>query len=71
MTTASRFPDTGETDLPRELVDLAQKIAELPEPLQKDLEVSYSRVVESVRRRRRILALVQECSRSCVSTSSI
>lgn len=60
MTTAPRFPDTGESDLPRELVELAQKIAELPEPLQKDLETAYSRVVESVRRRRRILALVQE-----------
>ena len=60
MTTTPRFPDTGESDLPRELVDLAQKIAELPEPLQKDLESAYSRVVESVRRRRRILALVQE-----------
>ena len=60
MTTKPRFPDTGESDLPRELVDLAQKIADLPEPLQKDLETAYSRVVESVRRRRRILALVQE-----------
>lgn len=60
MTTPPRFPDTGKGDLPRELVDLAQKIAELPEPLQKDLETAYSRVVESVRRRRRILALVQE-----------
>lgn len=60
MTTTPRFPDTGESDLPRELVDLAQKIAELPEPLQRDLETAYSRVVESVRRRRRILALVQE-----------
>lgn len=60
MTTTPRFPDTGESDLPRELVDLAQKIADLPAPLQKDLETAYSRVVESVRRRRRILALVQE-----------
>ncbi len=60
MSTTPRFPDTGENDLPRELVDLAQKIADLPEPLQKDLETAYSRVVESVRRRRRILALVQE-----------
>lgn len=62
MTTKPRFPDTGESDLPRELVDLAQKIADLPEPLQKDLETAYSRVVESVRRRRRILALVQEAA---------
>ena len=60
MSTKPRFPDTCETDLPRELVELAQKIAGLPEPLQRDLESSYSRVVESIRRRRRILALVQE-----------
>ncbi len=60
MATTPRFPDTGESDLPRELIDLAQKIADLPEPLQKDLETAYRRVVESVRRRRRILALVQE-----------
>ena len=60
MITKSRFPDTGDSELPRELTDLAQMIATLPEPLQKNLEASYSRVVESVRRRRRILALVQE-----------
>lgn len=60
MMTKPRFPDTGESDLPRELIDLAQKIAGLPEPLQRDLEASYGRVVESVRRRRRILSLVQE-----------
>jgi len=60
MITKSRFPDTGDSELPRELTDLAQKIAALPEPLQKNLEESYGRVLESVRRRRRILALVQE-----------
>ncbi len=60
MTTKPRFPETGESELPRELVELAQKIASLPEPLQHELESSYCRVVESVRRRRRILALVQE-----------
>ena len=60
MSIKPRFPDTGESDLPRELVELAQHIATLPEPVQADLEMSYSRVVESVRRRRRILALVQE-----------
>ncbi|MCX7423140.1 MAG: transcriptional regulator [Planctomycetia bacterium] len=60
MTNQPRFPDAGESDLPRELIELAQKIAGLPEPLQRDLEASYGRVVESVRRRRRILSLVQE-----------
>lgn len=60
MTTKSRFPDSGENDLPRELVDLAKAIAVLPDSQQKDLEGIYVRVVESVKRRRRILALVQE-----------
>ena len=67
MVTQSRSPESqhsassfGETELPREMSDLAEKIAALPEPLQRDLQVSYNHVVESVRRRRRILALVQE-----------
>lgn len=60
MTTNSRFPDSGENELPRELIDLAKAIAALPEAYQKDLEGIYSRVVDSVKRRRRILALVQE-----------
>ena len=60
MTTQQRFPDTGENDLPRELVELAQQISDLPTPLQRDLEESYGRIVNSIRRRRRTLALVQE-----------
>lgn len=60
MSTKPRFPDTCENDMPRELVELAQKISTLPDSMQQDLEASYVRVVESVRRRRRILALVQE-----------
>lgn len=60
MATKPRFPDSGENDLPRELVDLAKAIAALPDSQQRDLEGIYGRVVESVKRRRRILALVQE-----------
>ena len=60
MNSTSRFPETGESDLPRELVDLAKAIAALPEHHQQDLEPVYTRVVDSVKRRRRILALVQE-----------
>lgn len=60
MNPNDRFPDSGENDLPRELVDLAKTIAALPEEYQSDLEPVYSRVVDSVKRRRRILALVQE-----------
>lgn len=60
MNPTSRFPDSGENDLPRELVDLAKVIASLPEEYQSEMEPVYSRVVDSVKRRRRILALVQE-----------
>ena len=56
----TRFPDSGENDLPRELVDLARAIAALPDEQQTELEGVYMRVVDSVKRRRRILSLVQE-----------
>jgi hypothetical protein len=60
MSTQSRLPDGPADELPRELIDLARNIASLPAGFQGELETSYSRVVEAVRRRRRILALVQE-----------
>ncbi len=60
MSLKSRLPDVGEAELPRELIDLAKQIAALPDPVQKDLDVCYGRVVEAVKRRRRILTLVQE-----------
>lgn len=56
----SRLPETDENSLPRELVELARQIATLPGPPHKDLDLAYDRVVESVKRRRRILTLVQE-----------
>ena len=60
MTSQSRFPDSVIQGLPRELIELARQISALPPEHQSDMEESYNRVVESVRRRRRILALVQE-----------
>ncbi|MCH7988512.1 MAG: transcriptional regulator [Planctomycetes bacterium] len=60
MTSQSRIPESVSQELPRELIDLARNIAALPIEQQLELEVTYNQVVESVRRRRRILALVQE-----------
>lgn len=60
MTKPPRFPDQETEQLPRELIDLARHIAALPTEQQRDLEEAYNRVVDSVRRRRRILSLVQE-----------
>ena len=60
MNDSTRLPDTLTEELPREIVDLARYIAALPDAMQPDLESAYLRVVDSVRRRRRILSLVQE-----------
>jgi hypothetical protein len=59
-TNKQRFPETSDSDLPRELVDLAKVIGALPDDFQDELEPVYGRVVDSVKRRRRILSLVQE-----------
>jgi len=59
MNVNSRFTD-DDNELPREVIDLAKHIAALPPELQPDLEVAYNRVIDSIRRRRRILSLVQE-----------
>jgi hypothetical protein len=56
----SRLPDNPPDELPRELIDLARSIAALPANSQPELETAYIRVVDAVRRRRRILSLVQE-----------
>ncbi|MFQ5731806.1 MAG: transcriptional regulator [Planctomycetaceae bacterium] len=60
MNDRTRLPESQQNDLPREIIDLARYIAALPADLQVDLEGAYNRVVDSVRRRRRILTLVQE-----------
>lgn len=58
---ASRIPEySGADEVPRELIDFAKQIAALPPQYQPALEIAFNRVVDSVRRRRRILGLVQE-----------
>lgn len=47
-------------EFPKDVADLAAAIAELPAEHRSRLEPMVSRVVESTRRRRRILNLVQE-----------
>ncbi len=60
MQTSSRFPDADQEDVPQELAELGRRIADLNGAAHPDLEQAYLKVVESVRRRRRILSLVQE-----------
>lgn len=51
----------AEADLlPSELVELGQLITKISSDERSELSVAFERVAESVRRRRRILNLVQE-----------
>lgn len=60
MVIKSRLPGDAADELPRELIELGKRIAAVPPAHQRDLEVVFNQVVDSVRRRRRILALVQD-----------
>ena len=60
MAANSRIPDSDSEELPRELIELGKQIAKLPGAYQAEMEASYLRVIDSVKRRRRILSLVQE-----------
>jgi hypothetical protein len=60
MSSKSRLPGDVPDELPRELVELGKRIAGLPVGFQQDLEPNFNQVVDSVRRRRRILSLVQD-----------
>ena len=60
MTTAPRLNKNNGNELPTDLVELGNLIGALPEEQRTNLEPVYSRVVESTKRRRRILNLVQD-----------
>ena len=53
-------PAATTEELPREIVDLVEAIAHLPVEHHAAIEPILNRVVESTKRRRRILALVQD-----------
>lgn len=54
-----RLP-ADDDEMPQELLDLGRQLTALSGPRQSELLHSYQRVVDSIRRRRRILSLVQE-----------
>src|SRR5690348_3218437 len=60
MSSKSRIPGEVTDELPRELIELGKHIAGIPAAYQQALEPVYNQVVDSVRRRRRILSLVQD-----------
>ena len=60
MKNHKRTQDAEADLLPSELVELGQLINQVSSNEQGELSIAFERVAESVRRRRRILNLVQE-----------
>lgn len=60
MTKQERFLENHDSELPNELIKLGQCITQLPLEQQKQLEGAFCEVVDVVKRRKRILNLVQE-----------
>lgn len=58
MSEPSRTINTEE--IPREVLDLAEAVGTLPEEYRRTIEPDLGRVIDSNRRRRRILSLVQD-----------
>ena len=60
MSTTHRSDHVNYDELPAELVDLTGVLALLPVEYRQHVEPVLNRVVESTKRRRRILSLVQD-----------
>jgi hypothetical protein len=60
MKNSSRIVKANPEELPADLVDLGTALGCLPEEHRERVEAIFSRVVESTKRRRRILNLVQD-----------
>jgi hypothetical protein len=60
MSNASRIVKASPDELPADIVELATALGRLPEEHRERIEPILARVVESTKRRRRILNLVQD-----------
>lgn len=60
MVPPSRLPDLRQDEIPREMIELGKRIAALPEEQYASFNEPYVQAVESIKRRKRILSLVQE-----------
>lgn len=58
MSEPTRTINTEE--IPREVLDMAEAVGALPEEYRRTIEPLLGRVIDSNRRRRRILSLVQD-----------
>lgn len=60
MSSPSRIVPSNTEELPQDVEALGAAISRLPVEHRQELEVVFARVVESTKRRRRILSLVQD-----------
>jgi hypothetical protein len=60
MAHTHRVASVSVEELPADLLRLAAAIRELPDEFSRDLVPALERVIESTKRRRRILTLVQD-----------
>ncbi len=60
MTTEPHIQKKTNDELPADMVELSKLIAALPPETRHQIEPVFGRVVESTKRRRRILNLVQD-----------
>ena len=60
MSTQDQAAQPSSDQLPRELLELTAAVAQLPTEHRAKVETSLQLAVESTKRRRRILSLVQE-----------
>ncbi len=60
MNQPAKSTKTKVEELPREITDLVNAVGELPAEIRERIEPALSRVVDSSKRRRRILQLVQD-----------
>ena len=60
MTQTTRLSNAPTEELPQDLVDLATVLERLPAEYRESIQPVLNRVIDSTRRRRRILHLVQD-----------
>ncbi len=60
MSEQARVVKPGTPEVPREILDLAVAISQLPAEHREKVDISLARVIDSTKRRRRILSLVQD-----------
>ena len=60
MSKPARVAKSSIEDVPKEIIDLAAAVAQLPVETRQHIEPALGKVIESTKRRRRILSLVQD-----------